>query len=88
MAKVRRLDISEFKSLMGKLHTFCLHDPFYFPDSLLQSGKYCPGNDAVTDIQLALVEHPDNPQLERLLIAAYQNEVSLLRQAMELVDKS
>lgn len=42
---------------------------------------------AVSDIQLALVEHPDNPQLERLLIAAYQNEVSLLRQAMELVDK-
>lgn len=40
--------------------------------------------EAVGEIQMALAEHPDNPHLERMLIAAYQSELSLLHQMVRL----
>ena len=43
---------------------------------------------AVTEINLALVNDPDSPELEHMLHAAYRNEVDLLQQAIQLADES
>ncbi len=42
---------------------------------------------AVNAIDVALAEDPDSPELERMLHAAYQSEVSLLHQAVRLADE-
>ena len=38
--------------------------------------------DAVLDVRVALADEPDNPQLERMLIATYKSQVEMLRQAV------
>jgi len=43
---------------------------------------------AVNAITVALAEDPDSPELERMLHAAYQSEVNLLHQAVQLADES
>lgn len=43
---------------------------------------------ALAEIQMALAENPEDPGLERMLYAAYQYEVNLLRQAVRLADES
>ncbi len=43
---------------------------------------------AVRDIRLALADDPDNPHLERILLATYRNEVRLLHQAVHLANES
>lgn len=42
----------------------------------------------VGTINLALAEDPDSPELERMLHAAYQSEVNLLHQAVQLADEN
>ena len=39
---------------------------------------------AVGEIEVALAVEPDSPRLERMLLAAYQREVNLLKQAVHL----
>jgi hypothetical protein len=41
---------------------------------------------AVTEIETALAEQPENENVERMLYAAYRSEVNLLRQAVQLSD--
>lgn len=43
---------------------------------------------AVADIRLALEENPNNPHLERMLLATYNAEINLLHQAVRLTGKS
>lgn len=43
---------------------------------------------AIDNISLALADNPDSAELERMLHAAYQSEVNLLRQAVQLADES
>lgn len=43
---------------------------------------------AVTDIRLALDEHPNNPQLERLLLATYRTEMAVLQEAVRVARSS
>lgn len=38
--------------------------------------------EAVLDVHVALADEPDNPQLERMLIATYKSQVEMLRQAV------
>ncbi len=43
---------------------------------------------AVGTINIALAKDPDSPELERMLHAAYQNEVNLLHQSVQLADEN
>ena len=43
---------------------------------------------AAQSIRLALNEDPNNPSLERMLLATYRSEVSLLKQAVQLAYES
>ena len=43
---------------------------------------------AVNTINVALADNPNSPELERMLHAAYQSEVNLLHQAVQLADES
>ncbi len=43
---------------------------------------------AVNTINVALADNPDSLELERMLHAAYQNEVNLLHQAVQLADEN
>lgn len=43
---------------------------------------------AANNINMALADNPDSPELERMLHAVYQSEVNLLRQAIQLADES
>jgi anti-sigma-K factor RskA len=41
-------------------------------------------DDAISDIRLALADGPEDPYLERLLIATYKNELNLLQRVVQL----
>ena len=43
---------------------------------------------AVIEIRTAMADYPDNPHLERMLLATYRNEVHLLREAVRLANES
>lgn len=43
--------------------------------------------EAVHDVHLALADEPDNPQLERMLMATYKSQVDMLRQAVILANE-
>ena len=43
---------------------------------------------ALAEIRMAFAENPEDPYLERMLYAAYQYEVNLLRRAVRLADES
>lgn len=42
---------------------------------------------AISDLQMALLDDPENPHLENMLIAVYESEMGLLEQALRLVSK-
>ena len=43
---------------------------------------------AVAEIRVALADDPENPQLERMLVATYKSQVDLLQQAVYLAHES
>ncbi len=43
---------------------------------------------AVSEIRVALADDPDNPQLERMLVATFKSQVDLLQQAVYLAHES